>query len=150
MRFAIYRGQTLSAVVESETGKIPAEIFAKQLQEINGASSVVPIESDEHEAVLTSNAATATTTLGGYPYRGITLSTSPVAQTRWTALYAARDAVTYPLIVFSADDSASIEIKDSAEVAAVFLGMVCAMTAAHQAGARAKAKVEAASAEVKR
>lgn len=150
MRFAIYRGQTLSVVVESETGKIPAAIFAKQLQEINDASAVVPIESDEHEAVLVSNTATATTMLGGYSYRGIMLSTSPTAQTRWTALYAARESVAYPLVVFSADDAQSIEIKDADEVAKVFLGMVTAMTKAHQEGAKAKAAIEVETAQVQR
>lgn len=94
------------------------------------------------EQLVTLDTQTASVMISGYKYQGITLSTSPTAQTRWTALYTARNSVSYPLLVFSVDNSSSIEITSADQVAEVFIGMVNALTLEHQAGARAKATIQ--------
>lgn len=147
-KYALLRGTEVS-FVSCDVKPGCEESYAGDLGTMNDAPCVL-VRDDAHAEVLIANATSARTMLSGYPCRGITLSTSPTAQTRWTALYAARDAVAYPLTVFSADDAQSIEIKDAAEVAEVFVGMVSAMTKAHQAGAKAKAAIEVDAAQVKR
>lgn len=53
MRFAIYKGQSLQAVVESPAGeKIDPLSHAEALRQLNGADSVVPIDDEGHEAQL--------------------------------------------------------------------------------------------------
>lgn len=56
MRFAIYRGQTLHAVVDSDPGKSPVDMHAEMLRRWNHAGRCVPIVDAAHETAITSRA----------------------------------------------------------------------------------------------
>lgn len=138
MRFAIYQGQTLHAVIESDPGMFPPEEHAKVLQGFNGASAVVPIESDTHEALLRANDSTASAIGAGVPFKGTTVSMSLQSQITILGAFMVRNSLTYPFLWSSADDGKVIEIQSAADVEALFAAATGLVFTARQAGNVAK------------
>lgn len=138
MRFAIYKGQTLHAILESPKGeKVDRFGYAESLRVMNGATSVVPIESDEHEKELTVDAATGTTIGEGFAFKGARLSLSVKSQTAICFAFNRRDALPYPMKWPTADGGAVV-LEKAGDVAALYEAAADAVLGARTAGAEAK------------
>lgn len=141
MRFAIYKGQTIHAVIDSDPGKTPPAMHAEGLRTLNGADSCVPIESDAHLAILRANATTAETIGAGVVFRGARISMSLASQVTIIGAFIARTQLAYPFRWASADDSTVIELASPADVEELFASALGLVFAARQSGNAAKAAV---------
>jgi hypothetical protein len=59
MRFALYKGQTLHAVVDSGPGEMLPTLYAETLRALNGADRCIPIVDATHETALVTKAQNA-------------------------------------------------------------------------------------------
>jgi hypothetical protein len=80
---------------------------------------------------------------GGFTFAGQVFSLSTGAQLNWTALYAARDAMTYPLGVTTANDG-QFSAPDSATLASLCLTALATVKGALDSGRALKLAVLAA------
>ena len=138
MKFAIYKAGALHAVVESEPGKAPASVHAEALRELNAADSVVPIESEAHEAVLRSNAATVEAIGGGFEFRGHRFSLSLASQITISNAYTIRASLPYPIDWANIDDTGFVSMKSAKDIEAFYAAATTAVLLARTAGNAAK------------
>lgn len=141
MRFAIFKGQTLHAVIESDPGKTPPAMHAEGLRALNGADSCVPIESDEHLAILRANANTAATIGAGFVFRGRRFSLSLASQVTISNTYTIRSTIPYPLRWADADDTGFVTMESAADIEAFYQAATLAVLTARSTGNAAKAAV---------
>lgn len=141
MLFVLYRGQTLHAVLDSDPGKTPPTMHAEMLRTLNGADSCVPVESDDHLAILRANATVAETIGAGVVFRGARISMSLASQVTIIVAFIARAQLAYPFRWASADDSTVIELSSPADVEELFAAALGLVFAARQSGNAAKAEV---------
>lgn len=71
-------------------------------------------------------------------------SLSLPAQIKWAGLHAAKDAMTYPIVVPLADDSGTYSIADAATVTSMFQAAVAAVHGVLDAGTTSKTTINAA------
>ncbi len=141
MRFAIFKGQTLHAVIDSDPGKAPPSMHAECLRAMNNATACLPIESPEHEAILRANAATASTIERGFTFRGRRFSLSLASQITISNAYTIRASLPYPLRWADADDTGFVIMESAADVAEFYQSATVAVLVARSTGNAAKAAV---------
>ena len=141
MRFAIFKGQTLHAVVDADPGKMPPDGYAESLRMLNGADSCVPIESDAHLAILRANATTAETIGAGFTFRDRRFSLSLASQITISNAYTIRSTIPYPLRWADADDAGFVAMESAADIEAFYQAATLAVLTARSTGNAAKAAV---------
>lgn len=142
MRFAIYKSGALHAVVASPEGeKVDRALYAESLRSLNVADSVVPIESDEHEAILRANAGTAERIAAGFDFRGQRISLSLASQITISNAYTIRNSLQYPLSWANAEDTGFVTMESAKDIEALYAAATMAVLLARTEGNARKAAV---------
>lgn len=144
MLFAIYKGQTLHIVIESDPGKSPPALHAEILRVMNNADSCVAVNSEEDLAVLRANSATTAAIAAGYEFRGLRFSLSLHHQINLTQLYMTRNTplAGLPVTLANIDDTAWITLTKPEDIEEMAMAMGAAKRAALDAGNAAKRAVK--------
>jgi hypothetical protein len=101
-----------------------------------------------HSPLAAVDAKTASLIAAGFEYNSKTFCLSPNAQVTYLGMHAAKDILTYPVLINTLDDKTVESLADSSEVEAFFAASVAAVRSHLDGGTALKQAIEAATDEV--